>query len=76
MIMSMYPAASIQTTVEHRLIPDAVIRQRALVLQPLALQEQPHTVVPARRNALLVLNLRLDPLDGVGVFGVERDRLA
>ncbi len=40
-----------------------LVRQRVAVLQLLAREDQ---ALPARRDALLVLNLLLDVLDGVG----------
>ena len=50
-----------------------VVRQRAAVLELLAREDEALLV---RGDALLVLNLLLDILDGVRRLDVERDRLA
>ena len=58
--------------VERRLLLDVVVSERATVLELLAGEDQALLV---RRNALLVLDLRLDVLDGVVALNFERDRL-
>ena len=50
-----------------------VVRQRAAVLELLAGEDEALLI---GRDALLVLNLLLDVLDGVRRLDVERDRLA
>jgi len=59
--------------VESRLLLDVVIRERATVLELLSGEDQALLV---RRNALLVLNLRLHVVDGVGGLNLEGDGLA
>ena len=56
-----------------RLLLDVVVSERAAVLQLLAGEDQTLLV---RRDALLVLDLLLDVLDGVLTLDVERDGLA
>ena len=58
---------------KRRLLLNIVIRQRPTILQ---LFSSKNEALLIRRNALLVLNLRLDRLNAVGWFHVERDRLA
>ena len=55
------------------LLLNVVIRQRPTVLQLFSCKNEPLLI---RRNTLLVLNLRLDRLNAVRWFHVERDRLA
>jgi hypothetical protein len=59
--------------VERRLLLDVVIRQGATVLELLACEDQALLV---RRDALLVLNLGLDIVDGVGRLHLQGDGLA
>merc|ERR1711875_168889 len=61
-----------QHEVQGRLLLDVVVAQRATVLQLLASKDQALLV---RRDALLVLDLGLDILDGVGGLDLERDGL-
>ena len=58
---------------ERGLLLDIVVRQRPAVLQLLAREDQPLLV---RRDALLVLDLGLDFLDGFDALDLQRDRLA
>jgi hypothetical protein len=55
------------------LLLDVVIRKGATVLELLAGEDQALLV---RRNALLVLNLALDVVDGVGGLDLKSDGLA
>ena len=57
---------------QSRLLLDVVVRQRAAVLQLLAGEDQ---ALLLRRDALLVLDLRLHVLDGVRRLDIEGDRL-
>ena len=59
--------------VQGRLLLNVVIAQRAAILKLLASEDQALLV---RRNALLVLDLRLDVLDRVGRLDLERNRLS
>jgi hypothetical protein len=59
--------------VERRLLLDVVVGERAAVLELLAREDEALLV---RRDALLVLDLRLDVLDRVGRLDLERDSLA
>lgn len=52
---------------------DIIIRQRTPILQLFPGEDQPLLV---RRDALLILDLRLDIVDGVGRFDLEGDGLA
>ena len=52
---------------------DVVVAEGAAVFELLASEDQSLLI---RRNALLVLNLSLDVLDGVRRLHVERDGLA
>ena len=58
---------------ESRLLLDVVVAQGAAILQLLAGEDQPLLI---RRDALLVLDLGLDVLDGVGRLDLEGDGLA
>ena len=58
---------------ESRLLLDVVVRQRATVLQLLSGEDQALLVWG---NALLVLDLRLDIVDGVGRLDLKSDGLA
>jgi len=58
---------------EGGLLLDVVIRESATVLELLASKDQALLV---RRNALLVLDLALDIVDGVGGLDLEGDGLA
>merc|ERR1739848_765028 len=66
-------AAQAKDKVQRRLLLDVVVAEGATVLQLLARKDQPLLV---RRDALLVLDLCLDVIDGVGRLHVKRDRLA
>ena len=57
---------------EGALLLDVVVRESAAVLELLASKNQTLLV---RRNSLLVLNLRLDVLDGVRRLDIKGDRL-
>ena len=58
---------------QRALLLDVVVAQRPAVLQLLTREDEALLV---RRNALLVLNLALDVVDGVAGFHLERDSLA
>ena len=62
-----------QHQVQCRLLLDVVVGERAAVLELLAGEDEALLV---RRDALLVLNLRLDVVDGVAALDLERDGLA
>merc|ERR1719183_3323757 len=66
-------APQAQDEVQRRLLLDVVVSQRPAILELLAREDQALLV---RRNALLVLNLRLDVLNGVRALDLESDRLA
>merc|ERR1712132_4730 len=66
-------AAQAQHQVERGLLLDVVVRQRAAILELLAREDEPLLV---RRNTLLILNLGLHVLDGVGGLDVQGDGLA
>jgi hypothetical protein len=59
--------------VKGGLLLDVVVGKSAAVLQLLASEDQALLV---RRNALLVLDLRLDIVDGVGGLNLKSDGLA
>ena len=59
--------------VESRLLLDVVVRQGAAILKLLASEDQALLV---GRDALLVLDLCLDVIDGVGWLHLKRDGLA
>jgi len=59
--------------VEGGLLLDVVIRQGASVLKLLSSKNEPLLV---GRNALLVLNLGLDIVNGVGGLDIQSDGLA
>jgi len=69
----LHAAAEAQHQVEGRLLLDVVVRQGAAVLELLAREDQALLV---RRDALLVLDLRLDVVDGVAALHLQRDGLA
>ena len=54
------------------LLLDVVVRERSAVFQLLSGEDQTLLI---RRDALLVLNLGLDVLDGVGWLHIECDSL-
>ena len=58
---------------KRRLLLDIVVGQRTSILQLLARKDKPLLI---RRNALFVLNLRLDVLNRVRWLHIQRDRLA
>merc|ERR1711937_693875 len=58
--------------VKSRLLLDVVVGERAAILELLAREDQPLLV---RRDPLLVLDLRLDVVDGVGALDLECDGL-
>lgn len=58
---------------QGRLLLDVVVRQCTTILKLLAGEDQTLLV---RRNALLVLDLRLDIIDGVAGLNLEGDGLA
>jgi hypothetical protein len=59
--------------VQRAFLLDVVVRQRATILELLAREDEALLV---RRDALLILDLRLHVVDGVRSLHVERDRLA
>lgn len=63
-------AAETEDEVEGGFLLNIVVRQRTPVLQLLPGEDQPLLV---RRDALLVLDLGLDVVDGVGGFDFEGD---
>merc|ERR1712190_205488 len=58
---------------ERGLLLDVVVRQGTPVLQLLPSEDQTLLI---RRDALLVLDLRLDVVNGVARLHIQRDRLA
>ena len=62
-----------RTKVKGALLLDVVVRKSAAILKLLASEDQTLLV---RRNTLLVLNLRLDVIDGVGGLDLKRNSLA
>ena len=69
----LHSTAETQDQVEGRLLLDVVVREGAAVLELLARKDQTLLI---RRDALLVLDLRLDVVDRVRRLDVERDGLA
>ena len=69
----LHTATEAEDEVERGLLLNVVIRQGAAILELLASENQALLV---RRNALLVLNLRLDIVDSVGRLHLEGDGLA
>ena len=69
----LHTAAQSQDQVESRFLLDVVVRERAAVLKLLAGEDETLLV---RWDALLVLDLRLDVVDGVGALDFEGDGLA
>jgi hypothetical protein len=59
--------------VESRLLLDVIVGKRATVLQLLAGEDQTLLV---RRDTLLVLDLRLDVVDGIAGLNLKGDGLA
>merc|ERR1712007_28223 len=70
---NLHPAAQTQHQMQRRLLLDIVVRKRAAVLKLLARKDQPLLV---RRNALLVLDLRLHVVNRVGRLHLQGDGLA
>merc|ERR1711970_340543 len=68
----LHPAAEAQNEVQRRLLLDVVVGERAAVLELLPSKDQALLV---GRDALLVLDLRLDVLDRVRRLDLERHRL-
>ena len=66
-------ATQTEHQVQGRFLLDVVIAQSAAILQLLAGKDQTLLI---RRNALLVLNLGLDIVNGVGRLNLGRDSLA
>ena len=58
---------------ERRLLLDIVIRQSTTILQLLPSKDQALLI---RGNTLLILNLLLDIVNGIGRFNLESNRLA
>lgn len=58
---------------QGRLLLDVVVRQGSSVLQLFSSEDQALLI---RRNSLLILNLRLHVVDGVGRLDLESDGLA
>ena len=71
--MHLAAAAQTEHQVERGLLLDVVVRKGAAVLELLAREDQALLV---RRDALLVLNLRLDILNGVLTKGSTLGRRA
>ena len=70
----LHATAQAEHQVERRLLLDVVVRKRAAtVLQLLAREAQPLLI---RQGALLVVDLGVHVLDGVGAVDLQRDRLA
>ena len=69
----LHTTAQAENEVKRRLLLNVVIAQRAAILKLLASEDQALLV---RRNALLVLDLRLDVLDRVRGLDLERNGLA
>jgi hypothetical protein len=69
----LHTTAQAEDEVERRLLLDVVIRQGAAILELLACEDQALLV---RRDALLVLDLGLDIVDGVGRLHLQGDGLA
>ena len=65
-------SAQTQHKMKCRFLCDIVIRERAPIFELLACENEALLI---RRNAFLVLNLRLDGFDIVAWFYVERDGL-
>jgi hypothetical protein len=59
--------------VKGRLLLNVVVGEGSAILKLLASEDQALLV---RRDALLVLNLRLDIVDGIGALDLEGDGLA
>ena len=66
-------ATKTEHEMKRRLLLNIVIRQRSAILQLFSCKNEALLI---RWNALLVLNLRLNRLNAVRWFHVERDRLA
>merc|ERR1719420_2585967 len=62
-----------QDKMERRLLLNVVVRQRATIFELLACKDQALLI---RGDALLVLDLCLDIVDGVKGFNIQSDRLA
>ena len=69
----MHTTTQPQHEVESGFLLNVVVGQSTAVLKLLASEDQALLV---RRNALLVLDLRLDVVDGVGRLDLEGDGLA
>jgi hypothetical protein len=69
----LHTATKTEDKVESRLLLDVVVGESATVLKLLAREDQTLLV---GRNALLVLDLGLDIVDGVGGFNLKSDGLA
>ena len=67
------PTAQTQHQVDGSLLLDVVVGQGTVVLQLLAGEDEPLLI---RRNRLLVLDLTLKVLDGVGRLDLQSDVLA
>merc|ERR1711870_123717 len=72
-IRSLLAPAQTQDEVQGRFLLDVVVRQGAAVLQLLACEDEALLV---RRDALLILDLCLDIVDGVGGLNIQSDGLA
>ena len=69
----LHTTAKAEDEVESRLLLDVVVGESTSILELLTSENQTLLV---RRNALLVLNLRLDVVDGVGGFDLKGDGLS
>jgi hypothetical protein len=69
----LHTATKTENKMKGGLLLDVVIRESATVLELLASEDQALLV---RRNSLLVLNLALDVVDGVGGLDLESNGLA
>ncbi|KAJ7045626.1 hypothetical protein C8F04DRAFT_442881 [Mycena alexandri] len=68
----LHPATETENKVEGRLLLNIVVRKSAAILELLSGKDQALLV---RGDALLVLNLRLDVVDGVGRLDLEGNGL-
>merc|ERR1719222_1625854 len=69
----MHSSTKTKHEVQRRLLLDVIVRKSAPIFKLLTSKDKALLV---RRNALLVLNLRLHVIDCVAGFDVQRDRLA
>merc|ERR1711934_1176657 len=70
---SLLSATQTQHQVQSRLLLDVVVRKSAAILQLFAGENQTLLI---RRDAFLVLDFRLNVLDGIGRFHIKRNGFA